>query len=148
VETFAPFRHTVFRWLWFASPASNLLAFHFSLAAAEGDMTPVHVPEPQIAATPDPDDGPVMVTAERRIDPAERVAFTLRWRNCVARGAVMARSGTVSGTTSTTRRASSRATSWLHARAFHRGEDGVEVRWHLLLHPERTGAPRSNAGIV
>ena len=150
--------------------ASNLLAFHFSLAgAAEGDMTPVHFPEPQIAATPDPDDGPVMVTAEWRIDPAERVAFTAamaalrraRRRDGAIRHGVwydlndpsrVVESYVVQSWAEHLRQRE-RATeadraAWLHARGFHQGEDGVLVRWHLLLHADRTGTPRSHTELV
>ena len=150
--------------------ASNLLAFHFSLAgAAEGDMTPVHFPEPQIAATPDPDDGPVMVTAEWRIDPAERVAFTAAMaalRRARRRDGAI-RHGVWYDLNDPSRvvenyvvqswaehlRQRERATeadraAWLHARGFHQGEDGVLVRWHLLLHADRTGTPRSHTELV
>ena len=150
--------------------ASNLLAFHFSLGgAAEGDMTPVHFPEPQIAATPDPDDGPVMVTAEWRIDPAERVAFTAamaalrraRRRDGAIRHGVwydlndpsrVVESYVVQSWAEHLRQRE-RATeadraAWLHARGFHQGEDGVLVRWHLLLHADRTGTPRSHTELV
>jgi predicted MFS family arabinose efflux permease len=146
--------------------ASNLLAFRFSLAgAAESDMTPVHFPEPQVGATPDPDDGPVMVTAEWRIDPAERVAFTAamealrraRRRDGAIRHGVwhdlndparVVESYVVQSWAEHLRQRE-RATeadraAWVHARAFHQGEDGVVVRWHLLLHPERTGTARSD----
>ena len=34
METFAPFRHTLFRWLWFASLASNLGTFMHGVGAA------------------------------------------------------------------------------------------------------------------
>ena len=109
-------------------------------------MTPVHFPEPQIAATPDPDDGPVMVTAEWRIDPAERVAFTAAMaalRRARRRDGAI-RHGVWYDLNDPSRvvenyvvqswaehlRQRERATeadraAWLHARGFHQGEDGV-----------------------
>ena len=38
--------------------------------------------------------------------------------------------------------------AWVQARAFHRGDDGVVVRWHLLLHRDRTGTPRSHVELL
>jgi predicted MFS family arabinose efflux permease len=150
--------------------ASNLLAFRYSLSGASGgDMTPIHFPEPQIAAEPDPDDGPVMVTAEWRIDPDDRLAFTTAMaalRRARRRDGAI-RYGIWHDLNDPTRvvesyvvqswaehlRQRERATladrdAWLHARAFHRGEEGVVVRWHLLLHADRTGTPRSQVEMV
>jgi predicted MFS family arabinose efflux permease len=150
--------------------ASNLLAVRFSLAgAAAGDMTPVHFPEPQVTAVPDPDDGPVMVTAEWQIDPDDRVAFAAamealrraRRRDGAVRHGVwhdlndpsrVLESYVVQSWAEHLRQRE-RATesdraAWLQARAFHRGEDGVVVRWHLMLHPDRTGTPRSQVEVV
>ncbi len=150
--------------------ASNLLAVRFSLAGASGsDMTPVQFPEPQIADAPDFDDGPVMVTAEWLIDPADRVAFAAAMadlRRARRRdGAV--RHGVWHDLNDPSRviesyvvqswgehlRQRERATmadraAWQHARAFHRGEEGVLVRWHLMLHPDRTGSARSHTETV
>ncbi|MCW5890706.1 MAG: MFS transporter [bacterium] len=49
----------------------------FPLAAAEGlDLTPAEgLPEPEIAGAFDPDDGPVLVTVEYRVDPTRAAAF-------------------------------------------------------------------------
>jgi quinol monooxygenase YgiN len=150
--------------------ASNLLAFRYSLSGASGDdMTPIHFPDPQIAAEPDPDDGPVMVTAEWRIDPDDRLAFTAAMaalRRARRRDGAI-RYGIWHDLNDPTRvvesyvvqswaehlRQRERATladrdAWLHARAFHRGEEGVVVRWHLLLHADRTGTPRSHVEMV
>ena len=150
--------------------ASNLLAFRYSLSGASGgDMTPIHFPEPQIAAEPDPDDGPVMVTAEWRIDPDDRLAFTAAMaalRRARRRDGAI-RYGIWHDLNDPTRvvesyvvqswaehlRQRERATladrdAWLHARAFHRGEEGVVVRWHLLLHADRTGTPRAHVEMV
>ena len=127
--------------------------------ASGSDMTPVQFPEPQIADAPDFDDGPAWCgrVADRsgrpgRVRGRDDGAEARRRRD----GAV----ATASGTTSTIRagrrelrvqswgehlRQRERATesdraAWQHARAFHRGEDGVLVRWHLMLHPDRTGS--------
>ena len=149
---------------------SNLLAFRFSLARRVGlDMTPVQFPEPQIADAPDFDDGPVMVTAEWLIDPADRVAFAAamaalrraRRRDGAIRHGVwhdlndprrVVESYVVQSWAEHLRQRE-RATesdraAWQHARAFHRGEDGVLVRWHLMLHPDRTGSARSHSETV
>lgn len=145
--------------------ASNLLAFRFSLAtASEADMTPVQFPEPQISVTPDPDDGPVLVTAEWLIDPGDRPAFATAMRSLRrARRRDGALRYAVWHDLNDSRRViesyivqswgehlrqRERATEadrepWLRARAFHRGEEGVVVQWHLMLHPERTGSKRS-----
>ncbi len=144
--------------------ASNMLALRFSLAGAAGrDMTPVRWPEPQVAVTPDPDDGPVLITAEWRIDPAERPEFATamaalrraRRRDGAIRHGVwydlndpcrVVESYIVQSWGEHLRQRE-RATesdrqAWLTARAFHRGDEGVAVGWHLLLRPELVGTPR------
>ena len=57
--------------------ASTLLALPFPMKSAEGlDLSPAeHWPDPATQGPIDPDDGPVLVIVEYRIDPADWPAF-------------------------------------------------------------------------
>ena len=72
------------------------------------DFTPsLDWPAPLAAETPHPDQGPVLVTIEYRVDPAQRAEFVAAMRECARCAGATARS---SGSCSTTRR-SPRASS-------------------------------------
>jgi MFS family permease len=136
---------------------SVLLIGPLPLARAGGaDMTPVHWPEPHITITPDPDDGPVLVTCEYTIDPANADAFAIAMR---ALRRARRRDGAVRwgvwydlnqpsrqvesyivaswGEHLRQRERSTEADreAWQRVRAFHVGEQGVNVRWHLARRP-------------
>ncbi len=122
-------------------------------AAAEFDATPIHWPEPHVEIEPDPDDGPIMVTCEYDVDPTEADAFARamlevrrhRRRDGAMRWAVWfdldnprrhVESYIVASWGEHLRQRDRSTLSdrdaWMMARAFHRGEEGVKVRWHLL----------------
>jgi MFS family permease len=134
--------------------ATVALARSFPLdRAAALDTTPMHWPEPQVTVEPDADDGPILVTSEYRIDAADADAFAhamLALRRQRRRDGAM-KWGVWYDLDDPTRHVESyivaswgehlrqrdRSTlsdrePWQVVRAFHRGDEGVKVRWHLL----------------
>jgi MFS family permease len=61
---------------------TTLLALRYRLRAADGvDVRPAYRPEPHLDVDVDPDDGPVMVSVEYQVDPAQADAFSAAARN-------------------------------------------------------------------